>query len=38
MSKGGINIQAFAMKSKPDIRIFNGEFVGGYENAQESRE
>jgi hypothetical protein len=39
MSKSRIEIQAFAMKSTPDILcFFQCEPVGGHENAQESRE
>jgi hypothetical protein len=30
-------IQAFAMKSIPNIQIFQSESVGGHENARESR-
>jgi hypothetical protein len=38
MSKGGITIKAYAMKSRPDILIVQGESVGGHENTRESRE
>jgi hypothetical protein len=38
MSKNDIKIKAFAMKSKPDILIVQGESVGGHEHARESRE
>jgi hypothetical protein len=38
MSKGGIIIQAFAMKSRPDILIVQGESVGGHENTRETLE
>jgi hypothetical protein len=38
MSKSDIKIPAFAMKSKPDILIFQSQSVGGHENARESRE
>jgi hypothetical protein len=31
-------LQAFAIKSRPDILIFQVESVGGHENARESRE
>jgi hypothetical protein len=37
MSKSGIKIQAFSMKSKSDILIFQGESVGGHENAGKSK-
>jgi hypothetical protein len=38
MFKRGIKIQAFAIKSSPDILIVQNESVGGCENARESRE
>jgi hypothetical protein len=38
MSKSYIKMQAFAMKSRPDILIVQGEAVCGHENARESRE
>jgi hypothetical protein len=38
MFKSDIKRQAFAMKSRPDILIFQGESVGGHENTRKSRE
>jgi hypothetical protein len=38
MSKSGITTTAFAMKSRPDTLIFQGESAGGHQNAGESRE